>query len=217
MEKLTKGLKAKNEIITRATEVFNQKGIHTTLNELAEELGQSISYITNHFRTKDYLFVAIAQRYEAQHKEINVRFNEEPGFNLNKVVRLFSAIMDNQYTYRCSIIAVFASSNSQKALFQQVNESFVNSRNNIRQFVEALVATGYLDPRALSPTAYEVLKFQFINLFMAWLVNLELFDYEMGYEAMKPIYLEGILNCLLPHMTPFGSEAYSKLNFTKLS
>jgi hypothetical protein len=83
--------------------------------------------------------------------------------------------------------------------------------------VEALVATGHLEPSVLLPEAYEVFRFQFINLFMAWVVNLELFDYDRGYEAMKPVYLEGIVNCLLPHMTPFGREEFNRLKFKELA
>jgi AcrR family transcriptional regulator len=217
MEKLTKGLKAKNEIVTRATEVFNRRGINTTLNELAGEMDQSISYICNHFRTKDHLFVAIAQRYEDELQELLQTFGMAGGFDLTIMVRHFSAVMDLQYAYRSAIIAVFSSSNTQKVLFHQVTRSFNTSRKNIRQFAEVLVATGYMRANVLEPQTFDVFKFQFVNLFMAWLVNLELFDYEAGFDAMKPVYLEGLVNILLPHMTEKGQAEYHCLDFVDLA
>lgn len=212
ISKTNKGRKTKEEIIAQAKEVFNQKGISITLSELAGELGHGLSYITNHFRTKDHLFVAIAQAYEIQFQAILLRYDAQPGISLLKIAQIFSDIMDQQYAFRCAIIAIFASSSSQKVLYKQVAESYPNNKAGIRELTSTLVETGYLEPKILEEESHEVFNFQFVNLFMTWVVNLELYDQEKTFKQMKPIYLRGILQCFLPYLTPSGKQALEALD-----
>lgn len=216
MVKTTKGLRSKQEIVATATDILNRKGIQTTLRELAAEMGQNISHITNHFRTKDHLIKGIAEAYEEAFQATLARFGNNENLDFETVKRLFSAVMDVQYAYRSAIIAVFASSNSQKVLYNQTMQSYARNRDNIRAFAEALVAAGLIERSILEQPAFAVFQFQFVNLFMAWLVNLELYDADKGYAGMKPVYLEGIMRCFWPHLTPEGRTAFDALRFDAL-
>ncbi|MDX2133453.1 MAG: TetR family transcriptional regulator [Saprospiraceae bacterium] len=213
INKTKKGRKTQEDIIAHAKAVFNRKGISITLNELADELGQGLSYITNHFRTKDHLFVAIAQAYEGQLAGLLMTYYAEPDISFLKIARLFSDIMDQQFEHRCAIIAILVATNNQKELFKQVTESYASNRSGIRRFAESLVAAGYLQPEILEDNAFEVFNFQFVNLFTTWMVNLELYDPGKGYACMKPIYLKGIFNTFNAYLTTTGKADFEALDF----
>lgn len=216
MGKTKKGQKAKLEIVTQSRDVFNRKGIHITLGELASELGLGVSFITNHYRTKDHLIVAIADEFNERNREIEASFAKEPEVSLLRYARMFSAMMDNQYLHRCAIIAIFSFINAEKELFRDIKDTYPRSRESVRVFVKSLSDAGYVDPVLLQRKNYEVFSFQFVNLFMSWVVNHALFNVDRTYEEMKPSYLAGILASLRPYFTQKGRDEFEALNFRKL-
>ncbi len=217
MGKTKKGQKAKIEIVTQSRDVFNRRGIHITLGELASELGLGVSFITNHFRTKDHLIVAIADEFNDRNREIEQVFSADPGVSLLRYGRMFSAMMDNQYLHRCAIIAIFSFINAEKELFREIREHYPRSKESVKVFVRSLVDAGYMDPSILKPKGYDVFAFQFVNLFMSWVTNHALFNVDMTYEEMKPVYMAGIMSSLRPFFTDKGKEEFDSLNFEKIS
>ncbi len=217
MGKTKKGQKAKLDIVTQSRDVFNRKGIHITLGELASELGLGVSFITNHFRTKDHLIVAIAEEFNSRNREIEKVFSDTKELSLQRYARHFSAMMDNQYLHRCAIIAIFSFINAEKELFREIREYYPRSKDSVKLFVKSLVAGGYLEPSILQRKDYEIFAFQFVNLFMSWVVNHALFNVDKTYEEMKPVYLAGILSSLRPHFTDKGRQEFEALNFRKIS
>jgi AcrR family transcriptional regulator len=217
MGKTKKGQKAKLEIVTQSRDVFNRRGIHITLGELASELGLGVSFITNHFRTKDHLIVAIAEEFNTRNQEIEKLFSGIPEFSLQRYARHFSAMMDNQYLHRCAIIAIFSYINAEKELFREIREYYPRSKDSVRLFVKGLVAEGYLEPSILQRKGYDNFSFQFVNLFMSWVVNHALFNVDKTYHEMKPVYLAGIMSSLRPYFTEKGRLEYEGLNFRKIS
>jgi AcrR family transcriptional regulator len=217
MGKTKKGQKAKLEIVTQSRDVFNRRGIHITLGELASELGLGVSFITNHFRTKDHLIVAIAEEFNTRNQEIEKLFSGIPEFSLQRYARHFSAMMDNQYLHRCAIIAIFSYINAEKELFREIREYYPRSKDSVRLFVKGLVAEGYLEPSILQRKGYDNFAFQFVNLFMSWVVNHALFNVDKTYHEMKPVYLAGIMSSLRPYFTEKGRLEYEGLNFRKIS
>jgi AcrR family transcriptional regulator len=217
MGKTKKGQKAKLEIVTQSRDVFNRRGIHITLGELASELGLGVSFITNHFRTKDHLIVAIAEEFNTRNQEIEKLFSGIPEFSLQRYARHFSAMMDNQYLHRCAIIAIFSYINAEKELFREIREYYPRSKDSVRLFVKGLVAEGYLEPSILQRKGYDNFSFQFVNLFMSWVVNHALFNVDKTYDEMKPVYLAGIMSSLRPYFTEKGRLEYEGLNFRKIS
>lgn len=217
MGKTKKGQKAKQEIVTQARDVFNRRGIHITLGELASEMGLGVSFITNHFRTKDHLIVAIAEEFNERNKEIESVFAAEPGVSLTRYAKKFSVMMDNQYLHRSAIIAIFSFINAEKELFRDIRDYYPRSKDSIRIFVRNLVDAGYLEPSILQRKGYEVFAFQFVNLFMSWVTNHALFNVDKTYEEMKPVYLSGILSSLRPYFTEKGRTEFEGLNFRRIS
>jgi AcrR family transcriptional regulator len=217
MGKTKKGQKAKIEIVTQSRDVFNRRGIHITLGELASELGLGVSFITNHFRTKDHLIVAIADEFNTRNREIEQEFSDGGSVNLLSYARMFSTMMDNQFLHRCAIIAIFSFINAEKELFREIREHYPRSKDSVRLFVRSLVEAGYVEPSILQRKSYEVFAFQFVNLFMSWVTNHALFNVDKTYEEMKPIYLAGIMSSLRPFFTEKGKEEFDGLNFKKIS
>jgi AcrR family transcriptional regulator len=216
MGKTKKGQKAKLEIVTQSRVVFNRKGIHITLGELASELGLGVSFITNHYRTKDHLIVAIADEFNERNRDIEAAFSAETGISLSRFARMFSAMMDNQYLHRCAIIAIFSFINAEKELFREIKDAYPRSRESVRIFVKSLSDAGFVDPILLQRKNYEIFSFQFVNLFMSWVVNHALFNADRTYLEMKPSYLAGILASLRPYFTQKGHEEFDALNFRKI-
>jgi AcrR family transcriptional regulator len=214
MSKLSKGQLSRKKIISEAREVFNRKGSQITIQELALELGEGVSYITNHYRTKDHLIVAIAGEYEEKYYEILQRSGQDLD-TLEKIVRLISAIMDLQYHYRCAILTVVASSSSQKVLFKQIQESYHKNVENFSAFIQLLVSNKIAGEMLLQKEELSVFRFQYVNLHTTWVVSLELYDHPAGYKKMKPLYLKGIVNCFLPYLTPIGMKQYKAIDFKK--
>jgi AcrR family transcriptional regulator len=212
MRNLTKGQLSKQKIIREARDVFNRKGSQITVQELAMELGQGVSYITNHYRTKDHLIVAIAVEYEEKFYEILGQLNK--GFNsLDQLAVLVSSVMDLQYEYRCALLSVVASSSNQKVLFKQVKDSYRKNISNFSDFIRLLVTNGILKEEILGKEELAIIRFQYVNLHTTWVVSLELYDHPNSYKKMKPLYLKGILNCFLPYLTLKGSRQYRLIDF----
>lgn len=212
MRKLTKGQLSRQKIIKESRDVFNNKGIQITIQELATELGEGVSYITNHYRTKDHLIVAIANDYEEKFYEFLKGLNEE--FNsLGHLAQLISSVMDLQYEYRCAILAIVATSNSQKVLFKQVQESYQKNLSNFAGLVHLLVSNNILKKEALGKEELAVIRFQYVNLHTTWVVSLELYDHPVPYKKMKALYLKGILSSLLPYLTPKGAKQFKSIDF----
>ena len=70
MQKLSKGAITRQTLITDARKVLNENGISLTLRELSSKMGVTIGRITNHFPTKDHLFVALSEDYEIQFNQL---------------------------------------------------------------------------------------------------------------------------------------------------
>lgn len=215
MSKLSKGQLSRKKIISEAREVFNRKGSQITIQELALELGEGVSYITNHYRTKDHLIVAIAGEYEEKYYELLQGMAVDLS-TLEKVARFVAAVMDLQYNYRCAILAVVASSSSQKVLFKQIQESYHKNVANFSAFIQLMVSNKMVGELLLQKEELSVFRFQYVNLHTTWVVSLELYDHPAGYKKMKPLYLKGIINCFLPYLTPNGMKQYKALDFKKI-
>lgn len=213
MIKLTKGQLSKQKIINESREVFNRKGSQITVQELAIELGEGVSYITNHYRTKDHLMVAIAMEYEEKFYEVLKNLEELE--SLEHAASMISSIMDIQYEYRCAILAIVASGSNQKVLFRQIQESYQKNVSNFAGFMQLLVTNGILKDDVLNKDELAVLRFQHVTLLTTWLVSLELFDHPNSYSKMKPLYLKGIIGSFSPYFTAKGLKQFRAINFKK--
>lgn len=207
-----KGAATRQNIVSNARIVLNKKGINLTLVELAEFMGVALGTITNHFRTKDHLFVAISQEYQEQYLHLKTNIDWDKEISLRQVTKYFSAIMDLQYEYRCAIFSAASTSSSQKELYGQIRETYKLNRANSKKMVALFVKGGIFNNSILDKKRYEIFSFLTINVMTTWLISLEMYDKEKGYKKMKFIYLQGVFSCFEPYFTDAAKKEWNKFN-----
>lgn len=216
VQKETKGVKTREALIELTCEVFNKKGIDITLKELSDELNIGISQFINHFGTKDKLFIAIASKYNESYTEMmKLYFNENP-FDLYNIVVVFSKIMDLQYKYRSSLIAVISRCNSEKIIHDHITETYSHSSATVQEFIKKMVQIGTLENSILEKEHFLIFNFQFVNLYTTWIVSKEMYDTNLDIVKAKQIYLKGIMHCFVPYFTKTGKKQFGAIDIKSI-
>ena len=212
MKNYTKGINSRERLVNTARELFNEYGIGLTLNALAGKMEITLGMLTHHFPTKDSIFLAIAEEYE--HKRALKREQDYAGkFSLEVFWRIIGRVMDLQYDYRCAMRYIASISKNQSELANHTTERYKFNRQMIQQGIQILVSEGELKTTILEEKNFKVFLFAFSSLATSWIINLEIYDYEESYAAVKPVYLDGIFSTFLPYCTEKGEESLRKLNF----
>ena len=203
--KETKGIRSRQEILDQAKQICNQEGIGVTLSDMAKKMGITQGKITYHFPTKDQLFLALVEEFEAKRKQLLLTFKmETEGFD--SAFKRMNASMDLQHDYRC--VHRFLLSNAQYR--GEYYSFFKHLANEVRELVSyliiAFVSAGSLEKRVLQPDNMNILFFQLATLFRSWVVTLELYDQNKSYEEIKPVYLKGIISCFYLYATEKGKK-----------
>ncbi len=218
MKKLSKGQITRNTILENARAIFNEKGLDITLDTIAQEMGLTKGRITNHFPTKESLFQAIMVAYEWQLGEYLRHFNwTEREVNLHSTAVYTSGVMDIQYENRCAIGYLAMVTREKKEVFDYIQDSYKHRVASIRNRLAGMVKAGLLIPAVLQQRSFAVFQFQYTNLLTHWVVSVQHYGGEMGYPTLKPVYLQGVLQCYYPYLTSAGLDQYEKLSFSKLA
>lgn len=197
-------------MLDQARQLLNDEGLGLTLMELARKLNTTLGRITYHFPTRDDLFIALAQRYEEVQK-ISRETGSPDAYGFHVFYKRASEAMDIQYEYRCVIRYLAASSRTQGKLFKHLIVTFNENREMIEQLFRKLVSVGSLDTRILDAGNFEVVFFQFTNLFTTWVINFEIYDTNRTYTEIKQIYLKGIFFCFKPYLTKKGEAEMAQI------
>jgi AcrR family transcriptional regulator len=196
-----KGVRSRQWIVEQSVYVFNTYGLDITLNQLATHLKISRGRISHFFATRDSIFVAIGEAYQANLADIRNEFLAEyPNYTFPDLFVLFGKIMDNQYKYRCTVMYSASSGNSRDGIIQHINETYRRSKYFLRGLAEKLVNNQSLKQEILDDSNYSVFEFQFINLFTSWVISKEIYYPEQPYLEMKPLFLEGIFRLFEPYL-----------------
>ncbi|MBX7041744.1 MAG: TetR/AcrR family transcriptional regulator [Ignavibacteria bacterium] len=212
-----KGQSTRDTIVDRARQIFNEKGLNITLEKIAAEMGLTKSRITNHFSTKETLFLAILHAYEEKFAQLAAEISLENSLELADLAKSLSAIMDVQYDFRCGIAYLAMVTQSNSELHTHIGESYKRNIRNIQKRTERMVDAGILNPEILSKSNFETFVFQYTNILTTWVINLELYNAESGYAKMKPVYLDGALSCFKPYLSKRGEKQFSAIDFRQIS
>lgn len=204
-------------LIDNCINVFNEKGLDITLNQLAIELGISRGRISHYFPTKDLLLVAIAQKYEEELTSIreNFRYSTEENFLVDQI-KLYALIMDNQYRFRCVTIYAAGTSSSRNEMIQQINNQFKGTKERFLALTERLIEFGYLKKEVLEFNNLDIFRFKFITIFTTWVIHLEIYDKDKSYKEVKPIYLKAIASCFLDFALPKAKNILDTIDYQLL-
>lgn len=210
-KKLTKGEKTKESILNEARRVFNEDGIFLTLSAISKKIGITSGGITNHFPTKEHLFVGLSEQYENELNKLASEFKFGEELDFSKLTAFFSDVMDIQYKHRSVILFFSVMHQSQTVMMGQLLKTWLNRQDRLERLARTLVSIGLLKEGILETQEFAVFRFQYVNLFMTWIFSYSLFDSEKSYESMKPIYLEGLLRVFDKYLTEKGQEQRSAI------
>jgi len=199
--KVKKGVRSRQWIVEQSVHVFNTFGIDITLNQLSDHLEISRGRISHFFATRDALFVAISEAYQANLNQIRNDFlMEKPQYNLSDIEIFFSRIMDNQYHYRCATLYTAGAGNSKNELNIHIIESYRNHKAYIRRLAENFVKCQSLKEEILHDSNYSIFEFQFVNLFTSWVISKEIYYSDQPYSEVKPLFLKGLFRLFDPYL-----------------
>lgn len=210
-QKKSKGKKTKENILFEARKIFNEEGIFLTLSELSKLIGMTIGGITNHFPTKEYLFVGLSEQYEIELNDFTARFQLGPDLDFQRLTMFFSEVMDIQYKHRSVILFFSVMHQSQTLMMAQVMKTWVNRQSRLEGLANLLVNSGLLNSTILEPKEFVIFRFQYVNLFTTWMMSYSLYDSEKSFESMKPIYMSGIMRAFEKHLTETGKSQLEAL------
>lgn len=215
MVTISKGEATRKSIVEKARTIFNEKGIGITLEMIAAEIGMSKSRISNHFPTKDGLFIAILREYEAELAEVAGK-QYARGFqeSLQSFADGLSEIMDVQFKYRCGIIYLNMLSPSQHELKMHIRENYARNLQSIRTRMQRMAELNIIDPAVFAEENWQGFVFAYVNLLTQWVIHYDMYDSDLTYLQAKSKYLRGIIiHIYLPYLTPAGRQQLELLKF----
>lgn len=219
MSKLQKGNLTRKAILEKSRKAFNEKGILLTLDTISAEIGINKGRVTNHFSTKEKLFLAIMSEYEEllgqKLSEIKEKYRSS---KLIDIAEITSYIMDIQYDYRCCILYSIINRPSEKELIEHITLTHIDKSKRLRERISAMVKDGIIDPGVLRGNKWKAFLFLYINQMSHWVIHLDMFDSQEGYKSVKPIYLMGVMTHVYgPYLTEKGVLELQALKFEKIA
>lgn len=207
-----KGERSRENIILQASDVLNTYGSSITIDEIARYTEISKSKITNHFSTKENLFIAIAEVYirELQHFFDTIRFSDH--FTWKEYIGIISDIMDIQFKYRNSIMFIWTASFKDEEFMVELMESFKKRKRSMIALLEKLVQDGYLNKAVFEEKNFKIFYHQHAVLGVHWLNTYLLFDFKESYYDVKPTYLAGTVEIYKPYLTEKGLAEFEALD-----
>lgn len=212
-EKKKKGIVAREFILTETLKIFNQEGIFLTYKELSSKLNVGTSFITNHFPTKDDLFIALQQNYEAALGKAFSVFVWKEKIDFQQQALFLATAMDVQYEHRSVILFSMVASKSQTSVVKQMSSTWQSNKAQLQNKLKQFVSAGLLKEEILLKDNFELFRFAYINLLTTWLVSYILYDDEKSYASLKPRYLKGIFQCFYPYLTRKGESQMSEVKY----
>jgi AcrR family transcriptional regulator len=215
MEKLGKGELTRKSTLDAARKIFNEKGINLTIDNLAAEMEVTKGKITNHFASKDKLFLAILADYEEQLSitlaNLKVHYEYK---SLQSVLHVISNVMEILFQYRCSIIYLNVLSPGQSVLREHIKRNVSRNIEDIRSGLSLMVNNKLIKAEILDKSAFDAFIFIYINQLTQWVVYFDMYDQERSFKKMKPVYLRGIMHHVYgPYLTSKGKKELMGLQY----
>jgi AcrR family transcriptional regulator len=211
--KSIKGEQTRLKLLEEARVFFNREGIWMTLEKVAQGIGVNKSLISNHFSTKERLFIAIFQQYELElgafvMSQMEVR-GQDPFAALFQLLR---GVMDIQFKYRCGMQYLNQLHATQAEMREQIDVNYTRNRANIRLRLEKMVEEGLVQPVVLESQNWSAFLFVYVNILTHWVAHREVYDSETDLDIVKTNYLRGFFyHTFGPYLTPKGWKSVHAL------
>lgn len=211
----SKGEKTRLDLLEKARLFFNEEGNAMTLEKVASGIGVHKSLITNHFSTKDQLFVGIFKQYEGELQVLfqTINSHEDPN-PFQHLLQTLQSILDLQFKYRCGVLYLNQVSGHQVELKAQLAEAYARNKLMIRKRMEHLVEQSYLHPRMLDAPHWEAFLFVYVSLLTHWVSHKGIYDPDAPLDTVKSTYLRGVFqHSFGPYLTDRGWSLIAELKF----
>ena len=217
-KKFAKGELTRKHILDTSRRIFTEKGLNITLDNLANELNIPKGRITNHFTTKDKLFLAILEDYEHALADLRVKLKDlYECKKLSDIVTIISEVMDLQFEYRCAILFLAVLSPAQEEFRVKTRESRKMNDQVIRHRMGNMVKNGLVEKRVLDEDQFQLFLFIYFNTLSQWVIYYDMYDWDKDYNKMKPIYIKSILEHVYgPYLTAKGRKQWKDINLETL-
>ncbi len=203
-----KGLASREHLLNTARNVFNERGLATTFDDLARELGWTKGRITHHFGTKEELILELMERCSAA-LDANAR-NHGAISSIERLASLYQHALDVIDAYR-AIYTMSLMSNVTTAEMHAITQRRQAHRfNQMRVFCEHLVEQGLLLPEVLDQRVFDAVAASTVMLFMGWPSYRVTMGRELSYLQARSIVLRSSIYVLVPHMTAQGRSALER-------
>jgi AcrR family transcriptional regulator len=209
-KKLPKGELTRKHILDSARKAFNEKGVNITLDTLAKELNIPKGRITNHFATKDKLFLAILDDYEHSLLDLRVKLKDlYECKKLSDILTIISEVMDLQFEYRCAILFLAVLSPGQEEFRTKTRETRAMNDKVVRHRMGNMVKYGLVDARVLEEEQFELFLFIYFNTLSQWVIYYDMYDHDKDFKKMKPVYIKSIMeHVYAPYLTAKGRKQW---------
>lgn len=205
-----KGLASRASILAGARMLLNERGLALTVEMIAKELNLTRGRITHFFPTKDSLMVGIMRDYEYKLSELLVRINGQEAMGFEHSFRLLDYILDLQYEYRCCITYLTMLGVHQSELLQHIEGAYFNRVDQLKTRLMLWSSQGLVESSLVDGPHFDIFLFQYMNLLSTWVISQTMYYSRRSFSAMKPIYIHGALNLLIPYLTEAGKTAFAK-------
>jgi hypothetical protein len=102
----------------------------------------------------------------------------------------------------------------QLELRQHIGSQAEKRIETVRFRITTMVKNKLLREDILEKRNFESFLFIYINQLTQWVVYHDMYAQHLGYQAMKPIYLKGIMiHVYGPYLTPKGKKELQELDF----
>jgi AcrR family transcriptional regulator len=217
-KKLAKGELTRKHILDSARKAFNERGVNLTLDNLAMELNIPKGRITNHFATKDKLFLAILEDYEHGLADLRVKLKDlYECRKLSDIITIISEVMDLQFEYRCAILFLAVLSPGQEEFRTKTRETRSMNDMVVRHRMGNMVKHGLVEEKVLEEEQFQLFLFIYFNTLSQWVIYYDMYDHDKDYKKMKPVYIKSILEHVYgPYLTSKGRKQWKTIDLETL-
>jgi AcrR family transcriptional regulator len=142
MSKSFKILKTEDRILTRALEMFNERGIeYVGLRELAADLDMRVSNITYYFPTKDDLVNRISLELNKANSQVLV---EDEAITMRSFLEMFEKAFHNHMQFRCLMVSFVHVMTQNKIVAERYKKTQEHRSGTNQANLLHLVKRGYL-------------------------------------------------------------------------
>lgn len=204
-----KGLASKEVLVNTARVVFNERGLATTFDDLARELGWTKGRITHHFGTKEDLLLELMERCSTA-LDANARDHGAID-SIERLASLYEHALDVIDAYRAvytmSLMANVAATDLHAATQRRQAHRF----QQVRVFCAHLVEQGVLVPDVLDQRVFDPIAASTVVLFMGWPSYRASMGRDLSYLHARSVVLRSSIYVLVPHMTDRARAEFEKI------